>query len=77
SIKKYHSDNGVFSSTAFKLDCDRQSQSYSFSGVGAHHQNGVAERNIQTVAKWARASMLHAAFHWPQYASVKLWPMAI
>ena len=64
-VKAYHSDNGTFASRAYKDDCDVQLQKYTFSGVGAHHQNGVAERNIQTIANWARASMLHAAMHWP------------
>ena len=76
-IKSYHSDNGTFASAAFKQDCDQQGQKYTFSGVGAHHQNGVAERNIQTVACWARASMIHAAMRWPAKAAVKYWPMAI
>ena len=77
TIKKYHADNGTFVSKGFKEDCDLQGQVYSFSGVGAHHQNGVAERNIGTIANWARASLLHAAYHWPSKASVRLWPMAI
>ena len=77
SVKKYHSDNGVFASEAFKKDCDSKSQTYSFSGVGAHHQNGVAERNIKTVAQWARACMLHAATHWPARFSIRLWPLAL
>ena len=33
--------------------------------------------NIKTIASWARANMLHVVYHWPQHASVKLWPMAI
>jgi hypothetical protein len=77
SIQAYHTDNGTFASEAYKADCESQSQKCSFSGVGAHHQNGVAERNIRTIAQWARASMLHAAMHWPQFARVKLWPMAM
>jgi hypothetical protein len=76
-IKKYHSDNGIFSSAAFKAHCDRQGQEYSFSGVGAHHQNGVAARNIKTIAQWAHANMLHLATHWPQQACSKFWLQAI
>ena len=76
-IKSYHSDNGIFASKDFKEDCKRLKQTIDFSGVGAQHQNGVAERNIKTVASWARANMLHSAYHWPQHASIKLWPMAI
>lgn len=69
-IKAYHSDNGTFKAKAFQADCDRKSQTYSYSGTGAHHQNGVAERSIRTVASWARANMLHAALHWPKAAHV-------
>ena len=76
-IKSYHSDNGVFASAEFKTDCEELEQKIDFSGVGAQHQNGVAERNIGTVSTWARANMLHSAYHWPQHASIKLWPMAI
>ena len=76
-IVKYHSDNGFFSSTDFKAHCDRHNTKYSFSGVGAKHMNGVAERNIKTVAQWARANMLHLAHSWPQYANPTFWPQAI
>ncbi len=48
-----------------------------FSGVGAHHQNGIAEQNIKTVAQWAHANMLHFAHHWPAKANVRLWPKVI
>ncbi len=77
TIKHFHSDNGVFASTAFWADCESHSQKLSFSGVGAHHQNGIAERNIKTISQWARASMLHAAFHWHEHANIKLWPQAV
>jgi hypothetical protein len=49
---------------------------YSFSGNGAKHQNVIAERNIKTVAQWARANMLHLANSWPQFADSKYWPQA-
>jgi len=77
TVKGYHADNGVFASKAFKDDCDLLHQAYSFSGVGAHHQNGIAERNIKTVAQWAWANMLHFAHHWPAKAKVCFWPQAI
>jgi transposase InsO family protein len=77
TIKEYHADNGVFASNAFKDECDSLNQQYSYSGVGAHHQNGIAERNIKTVAQWARANMLHFAHHWPAQANVRFWPQAI
>jgi len=77
TIKKFHTDNGIFASAAFKEDCNLKKQKLTFSGVGAHHQNGVAERNIKTISQWARASMLHAAHSWPDVASIKLWPQAV
>jgi hypothetical protein len=76
-IKEYHADNSVFASNVFKGDCDSLHQQYLFSGVGAHHQNGIAERNIKTVAQWARANMLHFAHHWPAQANVCFLPQAI
>ena len=76
-IKSYHADNGVFAADAFKRDCTVQTQSLTFSGVGAHHQNGVAERNIKTISQWARTNMLHAALHWPEHATIRVWPQAV
>ena len=76
-IKKYHLDNGIVASEEFKKHCDAHNQRYSFSGVGAKHQNGIAERNIKTVAQWARANMLHLASLWPEHANAKFWPQAI
>jgi hypothetical protein len=52
-------------------------QTLSFNGVGAHRQNGVAERSIQTVMNMARAIMLHATLHWPEHSFTDLWPLAM
>jgi hypothetical protein len=49
-IKAYHSNNGISASPESKNHCAQHNQKYSFGGVGAEHQNGVAERNIKTVA---------------------------
>jgi hypothetical protein len=76
-IKGYHSDNGIFASPEFKNHCAQHNQKYSFGGVGAKHQNRVAERNIKTVALWARANMLHLATHWPQHANSTYWPQQL
>ncbi len=77
SIKKYHADNGVFALNTFKEDYALLDQRYLFRGAGAHHQNGIAERNIKTVAQWACANMLHFAHHWPAKTHVCSWPQAI
>jgi hypothetical protein len=76
-IKKYHSDNSIFSSAEFKAHCELQNKKYRFRGVGAHHQNGVAERNLKTVVQWAWGNMLHLAMHWSQQAHSQFWPQAI
>ena len=76
-IKRYHSDNGVFSSAEFKSHCDELNQKLTFSGVGAKFQNGVAERGIQTVSNMAKASMIHAAIRWPGRRLIDLWPLAM
>ena len=53
-------------------------QSISFCGVGAHHQNGLAERAIGIIVRMARTMMLHAAIHSPEDVDVSdLWPMAM
>ena len=57
------------------VKCNQQIR---FSGVGAAHQNGVAERGIQTVVSMAHTMMIHAAMRSPQGSvSADLWPMAI
>eukprot|EP00804_Cyclotella_cryptica_P027788 CCRYP_009212-RA/>CCRYP_009212-RA protein AED:0.44 eAED:0.14 QI:0/-1/0/1/-1/1/1/0/824 len=76
-IKALHSDNGVFNSAEFRQHCDSYRQRLSFSGVGAHHQNGVAERSIQAIANMARASMRHASLRWPDRPILDLWPLAM
>ncbi len=62
-IKAYHSDNRIFAAANFQERCMQQQQNFSFSGVGAKHQNGIAGRNIKTVAQWECANMLHLATH--------------
>ena len=52
-LKRFHADNHPFNSREFHRDLELQDQTVTFSAVGAHHQNGVAERNIQTIMSWA------------------------
>ena len=42
-IAQYRADNGIFSSREFEDEIERTKQAISFSGVGAQHQNGIAE----------------------------------
>eukprot|EP00980_Cylindrotheca_fusiformis_P004423 scaffold945_cov82-Cylindrotheca_fusiformis.AAC.8 len=76
-IKSYRADHVPFNSEAWRNDLALKDQDIDFSGVGAHHQNAVAERSIQTVTKWARTILLHHLIHWPEAADVHLWPFAL
>ena len=76
-VEKYHADNGVFVSEEFEDELEFLGQQIDLSGVGAHHQNGVAERAIATIIGRARAMILHATIHWPAENHTELWPMAI
>ena len=76
-IQTNHGDNGVFKSKEFLESLTNCNQELKFSGVGAHHQNGVAERAIRTVTEKARSMMQHAFLHWPDEFQVQLWPFAL
>ena len=60
-IQHYRGDNGVYKSKEFKRDLTDREQTMTYSGVGVHGQNGVAERGISTVVNSARTMMLHQA----------------
>jgi hypothetical protein len=76
-IKQYHADNGRFAEKAWRNDVLLKPQSLSFSGVGAHHQNGRAEKRIRDLQDMARTSLLHANRMWPDAVSIHLWPYAL
>jgi hypothetical protein len=76
--RAYLSDNGGnFTSAEYSKKVAASEQALRFAGVGAHHQNGNAERAIQTIMSVARTMMLHATIHWPDVADTALWPMAV
>ena len=77
SIKHYHADNGRFAEAAFMEHVKASGQTITFCGVGAHHQNGVAERRIRDLTEHARTMLLHAAHRWPKAINVHLWPYAL
>ena len=43
-VQSYHSGNGIFASAYFMNEVNKGLQNITFSRVGAHHQNGIAER---------------------------------
>lgn len=71
-IGKYTTDNGSFGASEFVDVIQTKGQIVKFCGVGAHHQNGVAERSIRTVSNMARVMMLHASIRWPSTAEPAL-----
>ena len=77
TIKAYRADNVPFAAKEFIADLEAKRQDVTYSGTGAHFQNGVAKRAIQTVTSWARAMLLHAVLHWPDQADLELWPFAL
>lgn len=76
-VQSYQADNGTFSSREYAEDLQNLRQHVRFAGVGAHHQNGIAERAIQTIMSMARTMMIHAQMRWPDTSDLSLWPMAV
>jgi transposase InsO family protein len=77
-IQEYLSDNGTaFRNQDFLKHLEQFHQTMKHSAVGAHHSNGIAERNIGYVLSISRAMLHHAALHWPDIADVELWPLAV
>jgi len=76
-VSGYRTDNGIFTKLEFLKEIEDNHQHLTVSGVGAHHQNGVAERGIRTVVTKARSQLLHAQLRWPEQTPSDLWPMAM
>jgi len=70
--KHYRGDNGRFAEQSFKDAVKELGQWISFCGVGAHHQNGIAEQMIKEITLLARTLLLHAQRHWPEYITIML-----
>ncbi len=78
-IRHLHSDISIFTSDVFQEDCDKKSQSQSFSAVGAQHQNAQAEQAIQTIIYMARTFLIHVSLHWSDRGvdDLSLWLFAV
>ena len=48
-----------------------------YSGVNAHHQNGLAEVKIRWLQELVRTTLAHAAQKWPGAVTANLWPYAL
>lgn len=78
TFRRVHADNHPFRADHIRsyVQGDLKATMH-FSGVGAHHQNGTAERAIGTVTRWARTLMLKDLIDWPETADLALWPFAL
>jgi hypothetical protein len=76
-VQAYHADNGIFKAYDWVDACHRKGQQLTFSGAGAHHSNGMAERRIRELQDLARTTLIHANRRWPQAINVHLWPYAL
>jgi hypothetical protein len=78
AVEEYLTNNAPVHAAEFLCDIENKGQKIKYSGIGAHHQNGKAERSICTVvSQWARAMLLHHTLHWPEEARLDLWPFAL
>ena len=76
-IAQYRANNSIFSSREFEEEIERTNQAISFSGVGAQHQNGIAERRIRKVVERAHMMLIHATMKYPDVITSELWPFAL
>jgi hypothetical protein len=58
-------------------DIESKGQTISFCGVGAHHQNGIAEKRIGDLQRRATIMLLHAQRRWSDAINTHLWTYAV
>ena len=71
-VLSYRGDNGVYKCKEFKEDLLTWHQTMSYSGVGVHGQNRVAEGSISTVVNSARTMILHQDLLWLEQFDMQL-----
>ncbi len=77
AVQHYHADNGIFTSNTWRQSCLQQGQGLTFAGVTAHHQNGIAERQIRDLQEMACMMLILAHHTWPSTITPNLWPYAL
>ena len=60
TVKNYRGDNLWFNEQAFQQSCHDAQQIFAYCGVGAHHQNAIAEAKNKQLSYGARKKILHA-----------------
>ena len=78
-ILNYHADNGIFRANEWIKSCQSSDipQGMTYSGVDAHHTNGIAERRIRDIQDNCRAMLIHANHKWRTHITANLWPYAL
>ena len=78
AIKGYHTNNGIFNASEFMKELLKKQKKIRFSGAGASHQNGAAERSIKTIVTMERTMLMHAALRCPdEILYTAIWPMTM
>jgi hypothetical protein len=76
-VQDYLIYSGAFKANSFVKHIHETHQLVRLCGTNAHHQNGVAERSIQTISNMARSMILHASMHWKDGIYASLWPQVV
>jgi hypothetical protein len=76
-IKNIWTDNGFYSANLFHEACLKNQQDLTFCVVGAHWQNGIAERFISMITKHACTILLRAMAKWPDVVKEDMWTFAL
>jgi hypothetical protein len=77
NIKNIRADNGVYTAKVIQDSCAKKQQQLTFCAVGAHWQNGIADRFIGSIVQRARTLLLHAMAKWPSVVTEEMWPFAL
>eukprot|EP00957_Ditylum_brightwellii_P011467 866577-Ditylum_brightwellii.AAC.1 len=76
NVGSYHGDNSRFDSKDFTNSCKAAQQTYSYCGIGGHHQNGIAENMNKRLTHSTRTVLPHAKRKQPAVISTILWLFA-
>jgi hypothetical protein len=76
-VQDYLTDSGAFKANKFVKHIHETNQLFRVCGTNAHNNNGVAERDIQTINNMSRSMILHASVHWKDGIDAKLWLQAV
>jgi hypothetical protein len=76
-VQDYLTDSGTFKANKCVAHIHETQKMMHLCGNNAHHQNGVAERAIQTISNMTRANILYASMHWKDGIDASLWPLAV